>query len=131
MNSALQLTALIMIVSAILYSCPAISSENKANDYLLSLSPTGQAQMLGRVVGEGCKGRKAFYMGSAYLHTPKSGELPIPPEDEYTASWSVKCANGKNYVVGVDPTGKGKVLECAMLEKMHAGKCFKKFPTAK
>jgi len=80
--------------------------------------------MLGKVVGEGCIGKKAFYMGSMDEHSHK--EPPIEGT-EHDAFWSIKCTNGKSYSVEVHPQGDGKVLECSMLKMLHAGECFQKF----
>jgi hypothetical protein len=70
--------------------------------------------LLGKVVGEGCHGVKAFYMGSS-------------ASDE--ALWSVRCSNGESYAVMISPDASGstRVLSCATLKAMNAGECFKKF----
>jgi hypothetical protein len=103
------------------------SSQNGANDYLMTLSAQGQADMLAKVVGQGCIGKIAFYMGSADDPHPK-GVAPISGS-EHDSFWSLKCSNQKSYVITVSPGGEGKVLECSVLEATHAGHCFKKFPT--
>jgi hypothetical protein len=108
----------------------AFASENGANNYLIALSPNGQAAMLGKVVGAGCVGRKAFYMGSADDHAAvHSSEFPLLPGHEHDSYWSVKCSDGKSFVVEVFPDGGSKVLECSFIESIHAGHCFKKFPS--
>jgi hypothetical protein len=83
---------------------------------LMSLSARGQAEMLAKVVGEGCQGKRAFYKGS--------GTTGIGKNDAF---WDVECANGKSYEVEVHPDGSSHVLECSVLEAVRAGKCFKKF----
>jgi hypothetical protein len=37
---------------------------NPANDSLLAMSAQRQADILGKIVGEGCKGKTAFYQGT-------------------------------------------------------------------
>jgi hypothetical protein len=46
---------------------------------------------------------------------------------DHAAFWSIKCSNGKGYEVEIKPDGTGAILECPMLEAIHAGHCFKKF----
>jgi len=110
-----------------LLASTAIASQNGANDYLMTLSPNEQAKMLGKVVGEGCRGKIAFYQGSADDHAPRQNEIPPLSGHEHDAIWSVKCANGKSYSIGVHPKGDGQVIECSALEALHAGQCFRKF----
>jgi hypothetical protein len=110
-------------------SVASYSSQNGANDYLMTLSAQGQADMLAKVVGEGCIGKIAFYMGSADDPQPKGGVAPMPGSG-HDSFWSLKCSNQKSYVITVNPSGSGKVLACSVLEAMHAGHCFKKFPIA-
>ena len=122
----------ILIVFAVIAWLPLLASvadasENGANDYLMTLSPNEQAKMLGKVVGEGCRGKIAFYQGSADDHAPRPNEIPPLSSHEHDAIWSVKCANGKSYSVGVHPKGDGQVIECSVLEALHGGHCFKKF----
>lgn len=93
----------------------------------MTLSAQGQADMLAKVVGEGCIGKIAFYMGSADDPHPKGVAAISGSEDD--SFWSLKCSNQKSYVITVSPGGEGKILECSVLEAMHAGHCFKKFPT--
>lgn len=83
----------------------------------MSISPKERAATLAGVVGEGCKGKRAFYQGS--------GTSPITKKD--IAIWNVECTNGKSYVIEVRPDGSGGVLECSVLAAMNGGKCFKKF----
>jgi len=83
--------------------------------------------MLGKVVGEGCVGKMAFYQGSADDHALRANEMPPMQGHEHDSIWSVKCSNGKSYSVGVFPKGGSQVLECSVLEAMHGGHCFKKF----
>src|SRR4029453_10703973 len=79
-------------LTASLLAAPVFASENRAHDSLMSLSPSGQADMLGKMVGEGCQGETAFYMGMETEGLAKN-----------TAYWSVKCTNSKSFFVGVDP----------------------------
>jgi hypothetical protein len=104
---------LMMSIAFVLpFPLTARASANGAHDYLMKLSPNGQAAMLGNVIGDGCRGRTAFYQGSA---------------DDHTAIWSVRCTDARTFSVGVHPDGTSKVLECSVLEALHAGHCFRKF----
>ena len=96
---------------------PAIA-QNGANAYLLSLAPAGRAAMLGKVVGEGCVGKTTFYMGI--------GKKPGLGMNK--GFWSVRCEDGRPFIVQVNPDGNGSVMECALLKSMGAGECFKKLP---
>jgi hypothetical protein len=122
------LSALI-IAAALFFSLPltAAASANGANDYLMTLSPNDQAKMLGKVVGDGCRGKKAFYQGSVGDHALRANEIPPLAGHEHDAIWSLKCADGRAFSVGVIPNGQSQVLECAVLEALHGGHCFKKF----
>lgn len=105
----------------------ARSSDNLANDYLLSVLPNIQATTLAKVVGEGCVGKLAFYQGAADDRPQQSVDVPKLPGHDHDAYWNVKCTNGKSYVVQVSPTGAGQILECSMLKAVNGGHCFKKF----
>ena len=94
----------------------ASAATNGANDYLQKLSPSARAAMLGRVVGESCSGRTAFYMGTIASGFG-AGE----------AMWSVRCADDRAFAVQVMPDGSNQVLECNVLKALHAGSCFQRF----
>ena len=85
---------------------------NLANDELTKLPRSQQASMLGKVVGEGCTGKKAFYMGAL--------------QDE--SFWSLKCTNGENYLISIegDQMGSSKVMNCATYEAITGLRCFQK-----
>jgi hypothetical protein len=91
---------------------------NKANDRLFTLTKDGQAAALGAVTGEGCVGRRAFYMGSS-------------PAD-HSAFWSVGCKNGKSYLVQVfaDVKGRTSVLDCGVYRLTTKMRCFQKIKDA-
>jgi hypothetical protein len=91
---------------------------NKANDQMLSLSPSQQASMLGGAVGQDCTGTKALYMGMSKKGASKD-----------QAFWSLRCANKKKYVVQINPDAHGstKVLTCGKFESLKLGKCFQTF----
>jgi hypothetical protein len=112
-------------------TAPSSGVQNPANDWLLSQSSTGQADMLGKVVGDGCKGKTPFYQGNmksgASSSTDTRPKLPVLPGTENDAFWSIRCYDGRSYEVEVHPDGSGKVLECSALKAMGAGECFKKF----
>jgi hypothetical protein len=92
-------------------------SGNPAHDYLVA-HPATRAQVLAKAVGEGCKGRSAFYQAIT--------SCSVPGMPARTAWWSVKCTNGKSYSVSLFPDGSSSIMDCALLEAVHAGHCFTK-----
>jgi hypothetical protein len=92
-------------------------SGNPAHDYLVA-HPATRAQVLAKAVGEGCKGRSAFYQAIT--------SCGVPGMPARTAWWSVKCTNGKSYSVSLFPDGRSSIMDCALLEAVHAGHCFTK-----
>lgn len=109
-------TAALSII-VLMAGAPFASSQNGANAYLQSLSSSARTAMLGKIVGAGCVGSQTFYMGL--------GTAGLAKDDAF---WSVRCQNGRAYVVQAHPDGKSTVLECSVLKDMHAGECFKKLP---
>jgi hypothetical protein len=89
---------------------------NGANDYLLSVAPKVQAATLAKAVGTNCTGQSAFYMGIG-----KSGI------SQGKGFWSVRCTDGRPFMVQVNPDGTSSVLECAVLKRLNAGTCFQTF----
>ncbi|HXC14410.1 MAG TPA: hypothetical protein VNV39_16445 [Stellaceae bacterium] len=92
-------------------------SGNPRNDRLLAAPEAQRAQALGNSFHRGCVGIEAFPMGV----TP-SGRA------KGYAYWSVRCKNGKSYVVQIPPNVKSPavVADCRVLQ--GTGKeCFKKF----
>ncbi len=41
-------------------------------------------------------------------------------------NWSVKCADGRSFLAGVNSDGSGKVLECSVYKLVTKLSCFKK-----
>jgi hypothetical protein len=109
---------LALAISISTRALPAVA-QNGANAYLLSLTPIARAKMLGTVVGNGCSGNDAFYMGISASGFAKN-----------KAFWSVRCRDGRAYVVEAHPDGTSSVLECAALTALRAGECFKRLPGA-
>ena len=107
--------SLALMVALTLSATVAYGATNPANDYLFSITPAAQAAMLGKVVGTGCVGRTAFYMGI--------GETGFAKDKAF---WSLRCSDGREFEVEVDPDGSGKVVECTVVKALHAGSCFKK-----
>lgn len=99
---------------AVASASPSMSTGNEANDRMLALPESEQASNLGKVVNEGCVGKRAFYMGTS-------------PTD-HSAFWSVGCKNGKKYLVQIeaDATGSTKVLECGLYKAVTKMSCFTK-----
>jgi hypothetical protein len=104
-----------VLVMGALSMGPAYAAGGQANDYLLSLSPAHQAEMLGRAVGKTCTGKTAFYMG-----------IGVPGHPKRQALWSVKCTNGSSYAVKVNPNGAVQAIECTVFTAMDGLACFKK-----
>jgi len=104
---------------------------NPANDSLLAMSAQRQADILGKIVGEGCKGKTAFYQGTMKdIPQPKGDrrpQLPVPPTNEDDAFWNVRCTNGRSYSIEVHQDGSNKVVECGSTQTFNLGECFKKF----
>jgi hypothetical protein len=95
----------------------AAGSGNPMNDHLLALPQSQQAQTLARSFRNGCVGVSAFPMGVVSTANWK-----------FLAYWSVRCKNGKSYVVQIPPNVKAPavVADCSVLR--GTGKeCFKKF----
>jgi hypothetical protein len=111
-----RLFTIVTSILLFLFASTATASQNALNDNLIASSPTAQAERLGKAVqlfGDPCVGKTPFYMG---MYTPT-----------HAAFWSVKCTNGKSYEVELLPDGNGTIIECPLLEAIHAGHCFKKF----
>ena len=87
---------------------------NVANDHILSLTKQQQARILGSAVGKSCVGKSAFFMGLG---------------DEGSAFWSVRCANGRTYVVAIaaDSAGNTSSTSCSTFKAKTHVDCFKKF----
>lgn len=120
--------SLVFAIFIIAVGVPALA-ENAANAYLLAQTPKEQAHALGKVAGDGCKGKTAYYMGSMdeiKHEEPKPGDLPPLSGHAHDAFWSLRCKDGRSFEVSVFPDGKSGVLDCATLETMNAGHCFKK-----
>jgi len=104
---------------------------NPANDSLLAMSAQRQADILGKIAGEGCKGKAAFYQGTMKDIPQPEGDrrpqLPVPPANENDTFWNVMCKNGRSYSIEVHPDGSNNVVECGTVKMFHLGECFKKF----
>src|SRR5579864_8689028 len=85
----------------------AAGSGNPRNDRLLAASETQRAQALGDSFHRGCVGVEAFPMGVTASGRAKG-----------YAYWSVRCKNGKSYVVQIppDPRSPAVVADCHVLQ---------------
>ena len=105
--------------------------KNPANNSLLAMSAQRQADILGKIAGEGCKGKTAFYQGTMRDIPQPEGDrrpkLPVPPTNENDTFWNVMCSNGRSYSIEVHPDGSNNVVECGVAKMFHLGECFKKF----
>ena len=95
----------------------AAGSGNPRNDRLLAASPAQRARGLGASFHRGCVGTEAFLMGVTASGRAKG-----------YAYWSVRCKNGKSYVVQIPPDVKSPVVvaDCSALAGTGR-ECFKKF----
>jgi hypothetical protein len=91
---------------------------NPANDRLANLTSTEQAVELGKMIGRGCTGIIAYPMGIS-RRAGNRGD----------AYWSVRCTDGKNYLVLLHPDKAGtvSVLGCDVLRDGGI-ECFKRLP---
>jgi hypothetical protein len=115
MKRAELMKRLTAALGATLFATTALAT-NGANDYLLSAKPNVQAATLAKAVGGNCQGQTAFYMGVG-----KSGI------SQGKGFWSVRCTDGRPFMVQVNPDGTSSVLECSVLKRLNAGTCFKAF----
>lgn len=114
---SLLLAAALLSASSGWATVQAASSGNRTNDRLLALPPARQAQVLAGSFRKGCIGVSAFPMGVTTGGRAKGN-----------AYWSVRCKNGKSYVVQIAPDAKGTavVADCRAL-KGTGRECFKRF----
>jgi hypothetical protein len=113
-NRTLLLAAL--IVAGSLASAMAADPKNATNERLLAAPPSEQAEVLTKSI-KGCAGTSAFPMG--VTATGKARGF---------AYWSVRCQDGRSFVIQIAPDVKGTVAiaDCQALQ--GTGKeCFKKF----
>jgi hypothetical protein len=111
------LLAALLIVAAGWDALYAAGSGNARNDRLLAAPEAQRAQALGSSFHRGCVGVEAFPMGVTASGRAKG-----------YAYWSVRCKNGKSYVVQIPPSVKSPMIvaDCSVLS--GTGKeCFKKF----
>jgi hypothetical protein len=114
----MKITTVIAFICILALARP-VAAANGANAYLLSISTEARAAMLGKVVGDNCAGKIAFYMG-----------IGVSGFSKDKAFWSVRCQDGREFAVEVHADGNGKVLECTVLKALNAGECFKKLTGA-
>lgn len=117
MRGLILLLAALVATSASWSEARGAGSGNPRNDRLLAAPEAQRAQALGNSFHRACVGIEAFPMGV----TP-SGRA------KGYAYWSVRCKNGKSYVVQIPPNVKSPavVADCRVLQ--GTGKeCFKKF----
>ena len=114
MRGAVLLLAALMVADCGLGALAAEGSGNSANDNLLAMPPDQQAKMLTKGI-KGCVGESPFPMGVTATGKAKG-----------YAYWSVRCKDGRSFVVQITPSSKASAVDCKALE--GTGKeCFKKF----
>ncbi|HEY3908660.1 MAG TPA: hypothetical protein VGM07_02075 [Stellaceae bacterium] len=114
---SLLLAAILLAAGSGWATAEAAGSGNRTNDRLLALPPARQAQVLASSFRKGCIGVSAFPMGVTASGKAKGN-----------AYWSVRCKNGKSYVVQIAPDAKGTavVADCRAL-RGTGRECFKRF----
>lgn len=91
---------------------------NPANDQLLKLTPAQRAAKLAGAVGHWCIGTEAFLMGVTTTEGAGEGN----------AYWSLRCADGSEWAVQLDPLAGVTAMDCEHFKDAALGKeCFKKF----
>jgi hypothetical protein len=117
MVTRFMLLAAVITVGVGSTTAEAAGSGNPTNDRLLAMPEAQRAQALGASFRRGCVGVEAFPMG-----VTASGRA------RGTAYWSVRCQNGKSYVVQIAPDKKGTAIaaDCKVLQGTGR-ECFKKF----
>lgn len=107
---------------------------NPQNDKLLALPPNTQAEVLGKLVPDGCVGTQAFYQGMLKRtghETKKEAQLENVLSDQMGAAfWDVACTNGSSYIVEipVDANANSTVLNCTIAAAVGSNHCFVRFP---
>ena len=92
-------------------------SLNPANEELLKLPPPERTEKLARSISRWCIGTESFLMGVIGAG-PGRGN----------AYWSLRCADGTEWAIQVDPAGGATAIGCAEYKVAAPGKeCFKKF----
>jgi hypothetical protein len=92
----------------------AAGSGNATNDRMLALPPEQQALLMTKGI-KGCAGTTAFPMGVTTTGKAKG-----------YAYWSVRCKDGRSFVIQIAPNADWMATDCGALE--GTGKeCFKKF----
>jgi hypothetical protein len=117
MRVCVVLLAAVVVAGAAWTAAGAAGSGNPRNDRLLAMPPAQVAQALGNSFRRGCVGVEAFPMGVTTSGRAKG-----------YAYWSVRCKNGKSYIVQIPPNTKTApiVEDCAVLQGTGR-ECFKKF----
>ncbi|HUC10579.1 MAG TPA: hypothetical protein VL985_09165 [Stellaceae bacterium] len=111
------LAAVIVAAGMVRTPAGAAGSSNPRNDRLLAMTEAQQAEALSRSFRHGCVGVAAFPMGMTEIGRAKG-----------YAYWSVRCKNGRSYVVQIPPNIRTPaiVADCKVLQGTGR-ECFKKF----
>jgi hypothetical protein len=92
-------------------------SLNPANEELLRLPPPERAEKLARAISQWCIGTETFLMGVIGAGRGRGN-----------AYWSLRCADGTDWAIQVDPEGGATAIGCTEYKVAAPGKeCFKKF----
>jgi hypothetical protein len=117
LERVLLLAAALAVAGADWDAAWAAGSGNPTNDRLLAVPETQRARALGSSLHKGCVGVASFPMGVTETGRARG-----------TAYWSVRCKNGRSYVVQIAPDAKGSAVaaDCRVLQGTGR-ECFKKF----
>ena len=92
-------------------------SLNPSNEELLRLPPPERAEKLARAISRWCIGTETFLMGVIGAGRGRGN-----------AYWSLRCADGTEWAIQVDPDGGATAIGCTEYKVAAPGKeCFKKF----
>lgn len=106
-----------LILMVVLLLNVPLANANPANKQLQAMSESERQKAFTGFMknsGENCFVTKTFYQGLT-----KIGD----------ALWSIQCKTGKSYSIMIknDAQGSTKIMDCAVLKKINAGECFKKY----
>jgi hypothetical protein len=79
----------VLVAATLAITSPAIAgSGNPSHDWLMKMSASSRALVLGLAIGNDCAGKSAFFVGM---------------DKDNNSVWGVRCEDGDSYVVRVAP----------------------------
>jgi hypothetical protein len=83
----------VLVAATLAITSPAIAgSGNPSHDWLMKMSASSRALVLGLAIGNDCAGKSAFFVGM---------------DGDNNSVWGVRCEDGDSYVVRVAPDDDG------------------------